>query len=88
MIRFLAILLALFALPFVIFRLLAWWRMRNLPADVRIVYPWVTLSVIGLVLVLAGFLGLSNFAGGSPGSHYIPAHVENGVFVPGRFVDP
>jgi hypothetical protein len=40
--------------------------------------------VIGsLLLVIVSFVLLAHFSGASPDSTYIPAHIENGKFVPG-----
>jgi hypothetical protein len=40
--------------------------------------------VIGsLLLVIASFILLAHFSGGSPNSTYVPAHIENGKLVPG-----
>ena len=36
-----------------------------------------------LLLVVASFILLAHFSGGSPNSTYIPAHIENGKLVPG-----
>jgi hypothetical protein len=36
-----------------------------------------------LVLVVVSFILLAHFSGAAPSSTYIPAHVENGKFVPG-----
>jgi hypothetical protein len=36
-----------------------------------------------LLLVVISFILLAHFSGAPPGSTYIPAHVENGKFVPG-----
>jgi Family of unknown function (DUF6111) len=36
-----------------------------------------------LVLVVISFILLAHFSGAPPSSTYIPAHVENGKFVPG-----
>jgi hypothetical protein len=36
-----------------------------------------------LLLVVISFILLAHFSGASPNSTYIPAHVENGKFVPG-----
>ena len=40
------------------------------------------LSAAALLLVVGSFFYLAHFSGAPPGSTYIPAHVENGVFVP------
>ncbi len=36
-----------------------------------------------LVLVVISFILLAHFSGASPDSTYVPAHIENGKFVPG-----
>ena len=36
-----------------------------------------------LLLVIVSFILLAHFSGAAPNSTYIPAHVENGKFVPG-----
>ncbi len=36
-----------------------------------------------LILVVVSFILLAHFSGAAPNSTYIPAHVENGKFVPG-----
>jgi hypothetical protein len=41
------------------------------------------LVVGALVLVIASFVLLAHFSGAPPNSTYVPAHIENGKFVPG-----
>jgi len=41
------------------------------------------LVIVSLVLVVGSFLILAQFSGAPPGSTYVPAHIENGKFVPG-----
>jgi hypothetical protein len=36
-----------------------------------------------LLLVIISFILLAHFSGASPNSTYVPAHIENGKFVPG-----
>ena len=36
-----------------------------------------------LVLIVVSFMLLAHFSGGPPHSTYVPAHMENGKFVPG-----
>jgi hypothetical protein len=36
-----------------------------------------------LLLVLVSFILLAHFSGAAPNSTYVPAHIENGKFVPG-----
>jgi hypothetical protein len=42
------------------------------------------LSVAALVSLVGSFLVLAHFSGDPIGSTYIPAHMENGRFVPGQ----
>ena len=41
------------------------------------------LLIGALLLVVASLVLLAQFSGASPNSTYIPAHIENGKFVPG-----
>jgi Mn2+/Fe2+ NRAMP family transporter len=41
------------------------------------------LAIGSLLLVIVSFVLLAHFSGASPDSTYIPAHIENGKFVPG-----
>jgi hypothetical protein len=49
------------------------WTMRRI----------AVLIIASLMLVVGSFLFLAQFSGAPPGSTYVPAHVENGKFVPG-----
>jgi len=42
-----------------------------------------SLLIVSLLLVAGSFLLLAQFSGAPPGSTYVPAHIENGKFVPG-----
>jgi hypothetical protein len=42
---------------------------------------WLTFAAFALML--GSFLVLAQFSGAPPGSTYIPAHMEDGKFVPG-----
>ena len=49
---------------------------------------WTLRRIAGLVIVSlmldgGSFVLLAQFSGAPPGSTYVPAHVENGKFVPG-----
>jgi heme/copper-type cytochrome/quinol oxidase subunit 3 len=76
---------ALFAAPFVVYAifliatktsLIGWasWPPKTL----------ATLAIMALVLMLGSFIYLAHFSGSPPGSTYVPAHIEDGRFVPGR----
>lgn len=86
MIRQLLIGLALLAAPFAVYALFvsatrpgtpggAEWS----PAAIR----WLTIAA--LVLVIAGFAVWAERGGAPPGATYVPAHMEDGRFVPGTF---
>jgi hypothetical protein len=49
------------------------WTMRHLAA----------LVTVSLLLVIGSFIVLAKFSGSPPGSTYVPAHIEDGKFVPG-----
>ncbi len=77
--------LALFLSPFAVYVIYLLLRARW-PLEVD---HWTTgrvsmLTLIGLVAAVLGFVGLALFAPRGQGV-YVPAHVENGVLVPGRF---
>ena len=42
---------------------------------------WLTIAA--LVLVIGSFVYFANYTGAPVGSTYVPAHMENGKFVPG-----
>jgi hypothetical protein len=42
-----------------------------------------TLVMASLVLVVGSFFFLAQFSGAPPGSTYVPAHVQDGKFIPG-----
>ena len=41
------------------------------------------LALGSLLLVVVSFILLAHFSGAPPNSTYVPAHIENGKFVPG-----
>jgi hypothetical protein len=74
----------LFLLPFVLYAVFLW----ATKAGVLDVGSWplarvLTLAIIALVLVVGSFIFFAHFSGAPPGSTYVPAHIENGKFVPG-----
>jgi hypothetical protein len=85
MIRQIAIEIGLFLIPFVLYALFL------VATNAGVVQPkaWAlprvaALLIVSLLLVVASFLILAQFSGAPPGSTYVPAHVENGKFVPGK----
>ena len=77
--------IALFAGPFVLYAVFLWATKAGL-MDLE---SWplsriAWLSIAALVLVVGSFVYFANFTGAKPGSTYVPAHIENGKFVPGQ----
>jgi hypothetical protein len=46
-------------------------------------YIIARLALGSLLLVIVSFILLAHFSGGAPHSTYVPAHIEDGKFVPG-----
>jgi Family of unknown function (DUF6111) len=77
--------LALFLTPFAVYAVFLW----ATKADVLHPSSWTLrriawLLMAALVLMLGSFIVLAHWSGAPPGSTYIPAHTENGRFVPGE----
>jgi hypothetical protein len=76
--------LALFVAPFVIYALYLW----GTRADVIHPESWplsrlAWLTIAALILMGGSFIVLAQWGGEPAGSHYVPAHIENGKLVPG-----
>ncbi len=85
MIRPLATEIILFLLPFVLYGIFLW------ATKAGVMHPdsWplsriLSLVMAALVLVIGSFIYFANYTGAPPGSTYVPAHMENGKFVPGQ----
>ena len=77
--------IALFLTPFVLYAVF----LSATKAGVMDVESWplsrvAWLAIAALTLVAGSFVYFANFTGAPPGSRYIPAHVEDGKFVPGQ----
>lgn len=85
MIRVVAEAVALFLVPFVLFALYLLMRRRN-PASVD---AWTGSTAASLSLAGLALAALAIFVFGlfehRPLGAYVPAHIENGQLVPGRF---
>jgi len=84
--RLIAIEVALFLAPFLVFAVLLWARRRVLSVGLfRTEAPIIELAIAGLVLVIASLVALSAFHDGNVASTYVPDRFENGRLVPGHF---
>jgi Family of unknown function (DUF6111) len=78
--------LTLFFLPFVLYALFLWGTKRSGVFDLA---NWplphvLYLLIAAFLLVSVSFIVLAQWTGAPPGSTYVPAHIEDGRFVPGR----
>jgi hypothetical protein len=74
----------IFLIPFVAYALFLIAARHGLLAPTSWPLPVVArLAAISLVLALIGFALLAHFSGAPANSVYVPAHIENGKFVPG-----
>jgi hypothetical protein len=74
----------LFLAPFVLYAVFLW----ATKAGVMDLQSWplsrvAWLVMAALALVVGSFVFFAHFTGAAPGSTYVPAHIENGKFVPG-----
>ena len=77
--------IVLFLAPFILYGVFLWTTQAGV-LDLRS-WPLVrvaTLAILALLLVLGSFIYFAHFSGAPPGSTYVPAHMENGRFVPGQ----
>ena len=75
----------LFLAPFVLYVVFLWATKAGvLHPDSWPVSRIVWLAIAALLLVVGSFIYFAEFTGAEPGSTYVPAHMENGKFVPGQ----
>ena len=76
---------ALFLAPFAAYAVFLWaTRAGVLDAESWSRSRLAGLTIAALVLLLGSFFVLAQFRHAPPGSTYVPAHVEDGKFVPGE----
>ena len=85
MIRPVATEVILFLLPFVLYGVFLW------ATKAGVMHPdsWplarvAWLVIAALALMLGSFIYFANYSGAPVGTTYVPAHMENGKFVPGQ----
>jgi Family of unknown function (DUF6111) len=76
--------IGIFLIPFAVYALfLVATRSGLLVQSSWPVHIVARLALGALLLVVISFVVLAHFSGAAPNSTYIPAHIENGKFVPG-----
>jgi hypothetical protein len=76
---------ALFLAPFIAYAVFLWATRAGVlhPASWTLArLAWLVMSA--LLLMIGSFVVLAQFGGAPPGSTYVPAHFEDGKFVPGQ----
>jgi Family of unknown function (DUF6111) len=77
--------IALFLAPFVVFAIFLWaTRAGALDRGQWTISRLAWLVMISLALMIGSFVVLAHWGGSPANSIYVPAHYENGVFVPGQ----
>jgi hypothetical protein len=77
--------LFLFVMPFALYVAFLW----AIKADILHPDSWpvsriAALTIVALILMAVSFFYFAEYSGAPVGSTYIPAHIEDGKFVPGR----
>ena len=76
--------IGIFLIPFAVYALFLIATRSGVMAQSSWPLHIIAKLVLGsLLLVIVSFILLAHFSGASPTSTYVPAHVENGKFVPG-----
>jgi hypothetical protein len=76
--------IGIFLIPFAVYALfLIATRSGLLTQSSWPVHVVARLAIGSLLLVIVSFILLAHFSGAPPNSTYVPAHIENGKFVPG-----
>jgi hypothetical protein len=76
--------LGIFLIPFAVYALFLVASRSGLLAQTSWPLHVIARLVLGsLLLVIASFILLAHFSGAPPNSTYVPAHIEDGKFVPG-----
>jgi hypothetical protein len=76
--------IGIFLIPFAVYALILLARRSDLTHSTSWPLHVLARLVLGsLLLTLVSLILLAHFSGASPDSTYVPAHMENGKFVPG-----
>ena len=76
--------IGIFLIPFAVYALFLFaTRSGMLVQSSWPVHIIAKLALGSLILIVISFILLARFSGAAPNSTYVPAHIENGKFVPG-----
>ncbi len=76
--------IGIFLIPFAVYALFLFATRSGLLVQTSWpLYIIARLAFGSLLLVIVSFILLAHFSGGAPHSTYVPAHIEDGKFVPG-----
>jgi Family of unknown function (DUF6111) len=76
--------IGIFLIPFAVYALFLFATRSGLLVKTSWPLHMIARLVLGsLLLVVVSFILLAHFSGGAPHSTYVPAHIEDGKFVPG-----
>jgi hypothetical protein len=77
--------LALFLTPFAVYAIFLWMTREGvLDASQWTLSRIAWLGMAAFLLMIGSFVVLAQWSGAPPGSTYVPAHFEDGKFVPGE----
>lgn len=77
--------LLMFLTPFAMYVIFLWATKAGvLHPDSWPVSRIATLTIVALALMIVAFIYFADYSGAPVGSTYIPAHMEDGKFVPGQ----
>jgi hypothetical protein len=76
--------IGIFLIPFAVYAVFLFATRSGLLVKTSWPLHMIARLVLGsLLLVVVSFILLAHFSGGAPHSTYVPAHIEDGKFVPG-----
>jgi len=75
----------LFFLPFLAYAFWLWLNNKAHASEHWRRGPMAWLALCGIALVIVSFIVFASLKQAPDGTEYRPAHMEDGVFVPGRF---
>jgi hypothetical protein len=78
--------LLMFLTPFALYAVFLWATKAGvLHPDSWPLSRVLTLVIVALSLMVVTFFYFAEYTGAPPGATYVPAHTENGKFIPGQY---